>query len=358
MTNLSFLLIAFLLTMGGLCNAQCVPPDAAIADVRQLPGLPGSGEVVSFAFMDGVPIVVVDGIAWSQDPKTCQWTFALKMYDPSFFDDSFFMKNGRWFRRFETGESFMLSTEFADDFEFGSTVNDLILPDASRYTSFVLLSPMAPTVPEYNALRNCILAGTCDFLDNRIDFDPNGGRNNSQSLKFYSVAPTPEMITAKCLVERGMLYFAKGDSLWFSGWYKAQGSAPFTIVDFESSGIIYRPGFRVTIRNGLLSGELKWLDKPQYLQKPGSEIPFPLDQWVHVRVHIQFSEDEFGRVKIWQDDTKVVDQRGRTLPTADSVIDFVQIGITATPVESVLHVDDVQVSRIPISPRPPRRRTP
>ncbi len=75
-------------------------------------------------------------------------------------------------------------------------------------------------------------------------------------------------------------------------------------------------------------------------------------------MHVLFSGNELGRIKIWQDDIKVIDQRGRTLPTAECVIDRIQIGITATPEESVLHVDDVQISRIPLSPRPPRRRTP
>ncbi len=354
----SSILIMLILAAPVVCKAQCVPVGASIAEVRELPGLPGSGEVMSFAFLDGVPIVIVDGIAWTQDAKTCQWDFLLEMYDPDFYDKTFFFKDGHWYRQTDSGRAFRLSTEFADDFEFGSAVNDLILADGSRYTSFVLLSPMAPTVPAYNALRDCILAGKCDFLDNRIDFDPAGGRNNTQSLRFYSVAPTPEMITAKSLVERGVFYFAKGDSLWFSGWYKAQGSAPFTIADFETSGIFQSPGLRLTIRNGALSAELKWLDKPQYLQRPGGEIPFPLDQWVHVRAHVVFSEDELGRVEIWQDDIKVIDQRGRTLPTAECVIDRIQIGITATPEESVLHVDDVRISRIPISPRPPRRKGP
>jgi len=328
-----------------------------------LPGLPGSGIVDSFAYIEGTPVVVVDGIAWTQDSRSCEWDFALSMYDPSYYEDNFSFHDGQWHRRLDSGGWIPTSTEFADDFESGTTVADLINLDGSRYTSLVLLSPSAPTVPEYNALRNCLIAGTCDFLDNRIDFAPGQGREKSQSLRFLSVAPTPEMITAKSLVERGLYFFRKGDSVWFSGWYKAEDRLPFTLLDFETSGIVHRPGIRITLRNGAISAELKWLDKPQYLQEPGTEVLFPLDRWVHVRMRVVFSEDEFGKIDIWQDGVRVINQRGRTLPTADSVIDYVQIGITATSQDSVLHVDDVRVSADPIIGTPPRqpehlRRTP
>ncbi len=355
-TRLLSLLLSLMIP--GICNAYadpCVPAGATIAEVRALPGLPGSGEVAAFGLIDGVPVVVVDGMAWGQDPTTCQWIFILNMYDPDFFADSFFMQDGQWHRRYENGQTMPLSTEFSDNFNSGSGVTDLLLPDASRYTSFVLLSPMAPTIPDYNALRNCIFAGTCDFLDNRIDFDPKSGRNGSQSLRFYSVSPSEDMITAKSLVERGLFFFRKGDTAWFSGWYKAEETLPFTLLDFEVSGIIYRPGIRLTIRGGALSVELKWLDKPQYLQESGAEILFPVDQWVHVQMRVLFSEDESGEVEVWQNGVRIINQQGRTLPTAESVVDFMQIGITATPRESVLHVDDVQVSARRITPSPPNQ---
>ncbi len=335
------------LSLSAAMNESCVPAGATIAQVRALPGLPGSGVVDSFAFIEGVPVVVVDGAAWAQDPDTCDWVFQIKLYDPYYYEDTFFMKNGQWYRRLDSGEPILLSKEFSDDFETGSTVSDLIPHDGSRYTSFVLLSPLAPTVPDYNALRDCLLAGTCDFLDNRIDFDPTVAHTGSQSLRFYAVPPSPESQTSKSLVERGLFFFRKGDSVMFSGWYKAESALPFTLLDFETSGIIYRPGLRITIRGGALGAELKWLDKPQYLQKPGSEVLFPVGKWVHVRVLVQFSEDEFGKVIIWQDGVQILSQRGRTLPTADSVIDFIQVGITATPRETVLHVDDVRVSGFP-----------
>ncbi len=349
-TKITALLLASFLASGFCKGAEdpCVLPGAVTAEVRALPGLPGSGVVDSFAFIEGVPVVVVDGIAWAQDPDTCQWVFAIEMYDPAYYENTFFMKDGRWYHQPESGEAMLTSTEFADDFEDGSTVVDLLPLDGSRYTSFALLSPQAPTISAYNALRNCLIAGTCDFLDNRIDFDPQGDRNGGQSLRFFAVAPSPEMITSKSLVERGLFFFRKGDSLWFSGWYKAEGTLPFTILDLETSGIRLHPGIRVTVRNRALSAELKWLDKPQYLQKQGEEVEFPLDQWVHVRVYVLFSEDEFGKIEIWQDGVQVVSEQGRTLPTTDSVIDIMQIGITATSNENIFHIDDVRVSKMPI----------
>lgn len=350
-----FVSLLLSLILSGVCQGQgenCVPEDATTAEVRALPGLPGSGVVDAFAFIDGVPIVLVEGNAYAQLANTCEWILVQEVYDPAYFEDTFFMQDGQWYRRLDSGESLLLSTEFADDFEFGSRVQDLLLPDGSRYTSFVLLSPLAPSVPEYNALRDCLMAGTCDFLDNRIDFDPTVARTGEQSLRFYAVPPSPESQTSKSMVERGLFFFRQDDHAWFSGWYKVEEALPFTLLDFETSGITLRPGLRITLRSGALSAELKWLDKPQYLQEPGSVVPFPIGRWVHVRVHVLFSEDEFGKIEIWQDGIKILSQHGRTLPTADAVIDFVQIGITATPRETVLHVDDVQVSatRIPGNP--------
>ncbi len=350
---LLLLSIAFPAT-GSAAQDGCVPPGATTAQVRALPGLPGSGVVDSFAFVDGMPVVVVDGDAWGQEPDTCRWVFLMNMYDPSYFTDTFFRKGVRWYRRLESGGSLPVANEFADDFNTGSTVVDLIAHDASRYTSFVLLSPAAPTVPEYNALRDCILAGKCDFLDNRIDFDPEAGRGASPSLRFYAVAPSEDMVTSKSLVERGLFFFRKGDTVRFSGWYRAEGALPFTLLDFETSGIVHRPGIRITLRSGALGAELKWLDKPRYLQRPGAEVLFPVDRWVHVAVEVLFSEDEFGKIDIWQDGTHLLSSRGRTLPTADSVIDFLQVGITATPNEAVLHVDDIRVTPFLLSPSPPR----
>lgn len=324
--------------------ASCVPPGATTSDVRALSGLPGSGIVDAFAFLNGVAIVIVDGAAYSQDPGTCSWTFVEKMYEPSFYVDNFFFQDGQWFLVAPQGVPLLLSTEFSDNFESGVRVADLLPQDLSRYTSFVLLSPLVPTIPEYNALRDCLVAETCDFLDNRLDFDPTAAHGGNQSLRFYAVPPSRETITSKSLVERQLFFFRRGDQAWFSGWYKADIARPFTLLDFNTTGMPNRPGLRITLRNGALSAELKWLDKPSYLQNADSKVIFPLGRWGNVRVHVLFSEDELGMVEIWQDGVRVLSQRGRTLPTADAVIDVVVIGITATQQETTLHVDDVRVS--------------
>jgi len=327
--------------------AALVPPGATTAEVRALPGLPGSGTVDAFAFINGLALVIVDGNAYWQNPSTCAWIFYENIYDPSFYQYTFYMVNDQWYHRYNTGVSLPISTEFSEDFESGATVGDLLPPNASRFTWIVLLSPLAPNVPAYNALGACLRAGTCDFLDNRLDFVSTVVHSGQKSLRFYAVPPSPESLTSKSLLDRGLVIFRKGDDAWYSGWYYAEGDLPFTLLDFETSGINGRPGFRITLRNGALGAELKWLDKPTYLQDPGSMVTFPSGQWVNVRVHVLFSEDEFGKVEIWQDGVRVLSQQGRTLPTADSVIDYLQVGITATPRETVLYVDDIHLSATP-----------
>jgi hypothetical protein len=76
-----------------------------------------------------------------------------------------------------------------------------------------------------------------------------------------------------------------------------------------------------------------------------------MDRWVHVATHAYLS-DETGEVQIWQDGRKVLDEKGRTLPLADTVYDKFEIGISAltrgADYEKVLYVDDVVVSDEPI----------
>ncbi len=66
-------------------------------------------------------------------------------------------------------------------------------------------------------------------------------------------------------------------------------------------------------------------------------------KWFQLRVHYKLSNHEDGIIQMWQDGVKILDTTGQTLPTADSIYYAMQVGITATPLETVLYVDDVVV---------------
>ncbi len=51
-----------------------------------------------------------------------------------------------------------------------------------------------------------------------------------------------------------------------------------------------------------------------------------------------------GTVRVRQNGVVVVEARGKTLPLPDSVLDSLELGITATDVATVVDVDDIDVS--------------
>ena len=58
----------------------------------------------------------------------------------------------------ETGKLYPTRRHFEEGFEDATGVKDLIGPERG-WTSFTLQSPAAPSIPEYNALRQRIMAG-------------------------------------------------------------------------------------------------------------------------------------------------------------------------------------------------------
>jgi hypothetical protein len=72
---------------------------------------------------------------------------------------------------------------------------------------------------------------------------------------------------------------------------------------------------------------------------------------VRLRVHLFLSEKSDGVMEVWQDDTKVIDAHGQTLPTAKTIYDRLEVGLTAngsTEHAHTLYVDDVSISNRPL----------
>ena len=72
---------------------------------------------------------------------------------------------------------------------------------------------------------------------------------------------------------------------------------------------------------------------------------------MELRVHLFLSEGGDGRMEVWQDGTKVLDATGQTLPTARTIYDRLQVGLTANGNRmhaQTLFVDDVAISNRPL----------
>jgi hypothetical protein len=304
---------------------------------------------------EGATYKVYRGDLFKVGPDRARLTFVDALYDPDFYTKNYEVVGGVPNRRDpETGRLYPTRRHFREGFEGVAGLTDLIGPERG-WTSFTLQSPKAPTVPEYNALRRRILDGG-EFLDNRIEVSLERAHSGAASLRCYSLAPSPGMVTAKSSLTTSLLHFARGDDVWFSGWFliPAAGSEPFTLADLESTWIKEHPGMRILLdRAGHLAVELKWAGKPTYRQPSGREATFPVGRWANVRMHLRLSEGADGVVELWQDGGLLVEARGQTLPLANAVYDDLEVGISAHsfgPGAATLFVDDVAISAGPIPP--------
>ena len=278
--------------------------------------------------------------------------FVEKIYDKDFRETNYASENGLVFRvDTNTGKRYPARRHFEDGFENADLITDLI--DEQRgWTCFTLQSSSTPSVPEYVQLRNRILRGEAKFLDNRVEPSSENVRTGARALKCYSLPPTTMMVCAKASLSTELFYFVKGDDVWFSGWYFIpEGGIPFTLMDLESTWIKEHPGMRIMIEDGAALFELKWVTKPKYRQPKANQVRIPVGRWVHLKAQLHLSESADGRVQLWQDERKLIDEQGQTLPLASAIYDSLEIGISAHsfgPNPATVYVDDVAISDRPI----------
>lgn len=224
------------------------------------------------------------------------------------------------------------SFTFRDGFENAGTFLDLYPKDLSRWHGWQL-------VPEES---------TNELTTEVV----HSGR---QALKCFASVKRND-VTSKADVMREQLHFIKGDHVWSECWFLVKGGASAESVflwDLESSTKWQSPGRRVYLQKGdVIASDLgKWFSSSVFRQPHDRAMRFPLDRWVRLRVHLFLSEKSDGVMEVWQDDTKVIDAHGQTLPTAKTIYDRLEVGLTAngsTEHAHTLYVDDVAISNRPL----------
>ena len=310
-----------------------------------------SGEIISeYIDPEGNQIRIFDnGKAYFIEDGKCR--FAAQFFEPGFFEDHYLETDSGTFLKVEENVFFQTFDSFEENFEnylepLEFFISDLT--DRSRFFSaFTLQSPSAKTVDAYVDLRKCILDGSCDFIDNRFDLMPDPIDASNQVLKFFSVAPSSDMITAKSSISSTLVLFREGDDFWYEARYYIEKLLPTTIADFESSYFEGGPGPRLIFKGDHLAVENKFDEKITYRQVPGNEVIFPLNQWVKVKVHLKYDVEE-GTIRVWQDDQLIIDAVGPNIPLNFWVQDRIEVGISATSSEVVLYVDDIKFSHSPL----------
>jgi len=318
------------------CSGKIAEPSGCPDNVAAL---------ASFTTPDGQNVMVYeDGKAYVIEDGTC--TFAVQYFDPDFMAEHYVTTAAGTFLIADGGELFPTKSDFVEDFEGHAKFTELFvtsLADTQLYwTSFTLQSPAAPTVPDYVALRKCILDGTCTFIDNRIDLVPDPEDGGNTVLKFTSVAPNADMITAKSSIASSLNYYLKDSEVWFQADYFIESGMPFSLVDFENSYFDEAPGPRVVIRGRKLAIENKFGAKQNFTHE--SDASIPMNRWFTVKVHLKYSDENDGVVELWQDGAQLISTTGVTLPTLNSIQNVLEVGVSATPVGCTLLVDDVRIS--------------
>jgi hypothetical protein len=285
----------------------------------------------------------------AHEVKDGEETFFAQLYDPGHVARAYSRVNGKIYRRADDGKDYPTYDFFKEGFEGAGSIQELIGPKRG-WGTFTLQSPETPTVQSYVKLRQEILLGKKTFIDNRVEPSTRIAHGGQTSLRCLSQPPNRNMQTAKASLENPLLHFVRDDHFWFSGWYYIEKGFPGGLVDLESTYVDSAPGPRVLLdENRVPRVELKWGDKPTY--RPTRPAALPLKKWFRLTVHFRLHETD-GGVRVWVDGTKIIDQTGPTLPLPDLVLDSLEIGLPATHPggETELFVDDVVVSRTPLTP--------
>lgn len=299
-----------------------------------------------------------DGVVYRDSENPREWIVVEKVYDPEEFRTAYVNEGEKVFRvspdsdkRFEVLRQF---DENFDDLPLGiAGLNDIVHERRLKWGSFTLQSPRKPTVEDYVELRKQLLDGKADFADARIEVSSAQKVSGEQSLRCEVPPRTSQMITCKSSLSTPLVYFKNGDDFWYEAFYFIEGAFPLTLADLECEFVKNHPGIRLRFYNtNELGVELKALDKPQYKQGSGAKITFPRDKWVRVRAHFRLSAFD-GIIEVWQDETKIIDAMGATLPFPVAIYNSLEIGASAySELEgtSIVYVDDVRISDRPFEP--------
>ncbi len=307
--------------------------------------------------MDGEEFKLAsDGNVYRMVDGGKRWSFHAVAYDPVAMANAFVVEGDEVIRVSpDSDKRYRVLRNFTETFEgLGEGVSglrNLVEETRQRWGSFTLQSSATPTVEQYVELRQKIIAGESDFLDAVVAPTNEQAHSGESSLKCVADVKSGDMITTKSSLSSPLLYFKSGDDFWFEAYYFVQGALPMTLVDLECEFAEQHPGIRLCIfESGQLGVELKALDKPKYRQRAGSQVKFPTERWVRVKAHFGLSITD-GVVEVWQEDAKIVNEKGTTLPFRSAIYSSLEVGISAHSFGDrpcTLYVDDVRVSDAPL----------
>ncbi len=287
--------------------------------------------------------IASDGNIYKKTNDGC--VFFQKYFEPNYEANNYEHHNDSVYIKTSQG-LFPIQNNFTENVEKATQFKNLFIlspADTNKHWNTITLqSPSAPTVKDYVALRTCIFNGSCTFKDNRIDISPDPQEPSNHVLKFTAVEPSASMVTSKSSMESTIAYFTQGSDLWYQARYYFTQNLPYSIADFESQWYDQSPGPRIVFTNGALAVENKFGNKIKFNQpKP---VRVPINEWVTIKLHIKFHESQ-GTIELWQNGIQILTVHNQpTLPLRNAVQTNIEVGISATPNNCVLYMDDIQLS--------------
>jgi hypothetical protein len=281
------IIIIFLILFIGCAKDNNLPQEVSACS--------SDGLLESVTSPDGQEIYIYEnGELYTNVNGLCN--FELQYFDSDFLNTNYLTDASGTFLIESNGELFPTKSDFIETFENSITFPNLFirsLTDTNLYwTNFTLQSPAAPAVSDYVALSQCIIEGTCTFIDNKIELVNDPTDNTNKVLKFTSVAPSAEMVTSKSSMSSTINFYQKNSDIWFEADYLIESGIPFSIVDFENSYFYQSPGPRVVIRNNKLEFENKFGEKINIDNNSGMTIS--QNQWFTLKIHRKYSNENNG----------------------------------------------------------------
>ncbi len=319
------------------------------ADAQTTSPTTGSPEAVFD--IDGKHYEIHGGAMYEGSPGSNSKTLVQWVYDPDYYAKSYVSEGGKTYLRGADGERYPVMLGVDEGFEGTKSIRDLVNLQHG-WNELTLLSPGAPSPNAYVLLRQRLLKGQADFIDNRVEPSTKRAHTGNTSLLTHAVKASNGMPVTKASLTNQLVMFKKGDDFWFSGWYYLEQGRPWSIVDIKSSFLDQRGGMRLMFTDDLRPYfQLKWPTRVEYHPSLNSTAVLRQGMWTSIRVHFFLSEGTDGRAELWLNGVKVIDGRGQTLPLAKVVLDSFEIGLTANSpqIDTLMYLDDIVLSHQPIN---------
>jgi hypothetical protein len=180
--------------------------------------------------------------------------------------------------------------------------------------------------------------------------------SGNKSLKFFAAASN-ESEVSKSSISKQKMAFYEGDIVHVEMWYYIEGTESaewLFLFDIEEQAAIGAgPGMRLAIENNQLVVEHKYLN-PNIYQTEGLEKTIPRNEWFKITYEAELSQKEKGYVKVWQNDTLIIEQYNwMTLPKdilyaqqgTKGMYSSIEFGLTANSKDNpmVIYLDDVSI---------------